>query len=431
MRIAGNAGLRPATGPGVDDRWSALERLLALALVFAVSVRIYVVSAITPGVVLAVLLAPLLIFALRRYRLAVALLAVAGLALVSGLVLAAFAGADYRIDSGNQLYSITFYIGVFVSIAALLWARTKVDTGTIALVFGVGSLISAVLGEGIGSGNPWKFALAVPVAMVVLAGAVLTRSRVLQIMMLILLAGVSVIFDSRSYMATFLLAAVLLIWQLKPQRITRRGSAIRTAVLLAAVGGAVYLLGTELLVGGVLGTEAQQRTVDQLETSGNLILGGRPELAAFLALLAYRPLGFGFGVLLDLGTVNVAKAGMASAGYDPENGYVERFMFGSGVELHSVTGDLWSMTGIAGLALVIMIAVVVVITVIRRVADGTADGLFLFLACWTGWNLLFSPFLSAAPSLILLLALSLAPRAPESEEPSRSRTPSSRRGSAD
>ena len=404
--VAGHRG----RGSAVDDRWPAVERLLALALVFAVSVRIYVVSAITPGVALAVLLIPLLIFTLRRYRLATALMVMAGLALVCGLVLAAFAATDYRIDSGNQLYSITFYVGVFISIAALLWARTKVDTGTIALVFGAGSLISAALGEGIGSGNPWKFALAVPVAMVVLAGAARTRSRVLQIVMLILLAGISVIFDSRSYMATFLLVAVLLIWQLKPQRITRRGSAIRTAVLLAAVGGAVYLLGTELLVGGALGTEAQQRTVDQLETSGNLILGGRPELAAFLALLAFRPLGFGFGVLLDLGTVNIAKAGMATAGYDPENGYVERFMFGSGIELHSVAGDLWSMAGIAGLALTIMIAVVVVTTVIRRVADGTADGLFLFLACWTGWNLLFSPLISAAPSLILLLALSLNPR---------------------
>ncbi len=410
-RLAAAIRRDPGAGTVVgDDRWPAVERLLALALVFAVSVRIYVVSAITPGVVLAVLLAPLLIFALRRYRLAVALMLVALLALVCGLVLAGFAAAHYRIEPGNQLYSITFYAGVFVSVAALLWARTKVDTGTIALVFGVGSLISAVLGDGIGSGNPWKFALAVPVAMIALAAAAASRSRVLQIGVLILLAGVSVIFDSRSYMATFLLVALLLIWQLKPQRISRPGSAIRTALLLAGVGVAVYLLGTELLVGGVLGTEAQQRTVDQLDTAGNLILGGRPELAAFLALLAYRPLGFGFGVVLDLGTVNVAKAGMASSGYDPENGYVERFMFGSGIELHSVAGDLWSMTGLAGLALAIMIAVVVIIAVIRRVAAGTADGLFLFLACWTGWNLLFSPLISATPSLILLLALSLTPK---------------------
>lgn len=406
--IAGSR--RPGSPVITDARWSAVERLLALALVFAVSLRIYIVSAITPGIALAVLLTPLLIFTLRRYRLAVPLMVVAGAALIIGVLLAGFAAAEYRIDSGNQLYSITFYAGIFVSIAALLWARTRLETGTIALVFGAGSLISAALGDGLGSGNPWKFALAVPVAMIVLAGAARTGSRLLQIVMLILLAGVSVIFDSRSYMATFLLVALLLIWQLKPQRITRRGSAVRTALLLAAVGGAVYLLGTELLVGGVLGTEAQQRTVDQLETSGNLILGGRPELAAFLALLAYRPFGFGFGVVLDLGTVNVAKAGMAAAGYDPDNGYVERFMFGTGIELHSVTGDLWSMAGLAGLVLVIMIAVTVVVAVLQRVAAGNADGLFLFLACWTGWNLLFSPLISAAPSLILVLALCLIDR---------------------
>src|SRR5690606_41210117 len=121
-------------------------------------------------------------------------------------------------------------------------------------------------------------------------------------------------------------------------------------------------------------------------------------------------IGFGFGVLLDLAGVNAAKAGMAATGYDPENGYVERFMFGSGIELHSVTGDLWALTGLPGLALAIMIAVIVFTGVVRRVAAGTASALFLFLVCWTGWNLLFSPLLSAAPSLILLLGLALTRR---------------------
>lgn len=415
MSVLSESTAAPA-GPA-DERWLAVERLLALSLVFAVAVRIYVFSAITPGILLAALLTPLLVASLRRYRMAVPLLVLAGMALLGGIGIAALSASSYRVHSGNQLYSITFFAGIFVSITVLLWARTRLGWTTIAVTFGAGSLVSAGLSDGLHSGNPWKFALAVPVAMVLLGLTAAARSRVLELIALVLLAGASVIFDSRSYMATFLLAAILVVWQLKPSGIGRRGSAAWTSVLLIAAGGAVYLLGTELLLGGLLGTEAQQRTEAQLETAGNLILGGRPELGAFLALLAHRPIGFGFGVLLDLAGVNAAKAGMAATGYDPENGYVERFMFGSGIELHSVTGDLWALTGLPGLALAIMIAVIVFTGVVRRVAAGTASALFLFLVCWTGWNLLFSPLLSAAPSLILLLGLALTRRDHPTSDP--------------
>lgn len=393
----------------VDERWLTIEKLLAGGLVLGIGLRIYLFSALTPGIIVALILSPLLIGSLRRYRLAVPLILLAGLGLISGLVLTGLSARHYRI-SEDQLYSITFYIGIFVSIAVLLWARTRLRSVTIAILFGVGSLVSGVLGDGVGSDNPWKFALAVPIAIVVLGVAAATRSRAVEIMMLIMLAGASVAFDSRSYMATFLLAAILVIWQLKPARLSRRGAGAWTAVLLALAGVTVYFLGTELLVGGLLGDEAQQRTIQQLDTAGNLVLGGRPELGAFLALLAYRPIGFGFGVLLDVTGLNVAKEGMAATGYDPENGYVERFMFGSGMELHSVIGDLWATTGIAGIAMAIMIAVIAITGVVRRVAAGTASGLYLFLICWTAWNLLFSPLISATPSLILLLGLSLTSR---------------------
>lgn len=396
----------------VDERWAATEKLLAAGLVFAVAVRIYLFSALTPGIGLAVVLAPLLLAVLPRFRLAVPLFVLAGVALAGGVGLSVLAPDAYRIDAGNQLYSITFFAGIFISIAALLWARTKLEPATIAIIFGLGSMISAAFGDGLGSGNPWKFALAVPVAMLLLGVASATRSRIVELVVLIMLAGVSVIFDSRSYMATFLLAGVLVVWQLKPRKLSQRGTVARTAILLVAAGAAVYLLGTELLVGGVLGTEAQQRTLSQLDTAGNLILGGRPELGAFLALLAYRPIGFGFGAVLDLAGVNAAKAGMTATGYDAENGYVERFMFGSGIELHSVTGDLWAQAGLPGIALAIMIAVIVIIGVVRHVAHGTATALHLFLTCWTGWNLLFSPLISATPTLILLLALTLTPKDP-------------------
>ena len=49
--------------------------------------------------------------------------------------------------------------------------------------------------------------------------------------------------------------------------------------------------------------------------------------------------------------VQVAKAGMLHVDYDPENGYVEHFLFGTKIELHSTLGDLWAYAGPAGILL--------------------------------------------------------------------------------
>src|SRR3712207_9122030 len=45
------------------------------------------------------------------------------------------------------------------------------------------------------------------------------------------------------------------------------------------------------------------------------------------------------------------KAGMAQIGYQPNNGYVETYMFGGQFKLHSVIGDAWAYFGVAGILL--------------------------------------------------------------------------------
>ena len=39
---------------------------------------------------------------------------------------------------------------------------------------------------------------------------------------------------------------------------------------------------------------------------------------------------------------------MSALNYDPNNGYVEQYLFGQGYEVHSVLGDLWIHFGVAG-----------------------------------------------------------------------------------
>ena len=52
----------------------------------------------------------------------------------------------------------------------------------------------------------------------------------------------------------------------------------------------------------------------------------------------------------------MAKRGMAALGYDPENGYVENFMFGGRIELHSGVMDMWAAASIPGGLLLLLIA---------------------------------------------------------------------------
>ena len=103
----------------------------------------------------------------------------------------------------------------------------------------------------------------------------------------------------------------------------------------------------------------------------------------------------------------VAKTGMASVNYDPNNGYVEHFMFGGRIELHSVLGDLWAHYGLLGIALTGYVAFLLVRGMSVAISTRRGVGVVIFLCCWTLWNLLFSPFYGSALTLVLALGLAL------------------------
>ena len=100
---------------------------------------------------------------------------------------------------------------------------------------------------------------------------------------------------------------------------------------------------------------------------------------------------------------------MNAIGYDPDNGYVERFMFGGHIELHSVFGDLWAQAGVAGLLLVTVMLLVLTVGVARRISEGTASGVLLYAAAQSAWNVFFGPFFTSFPTLVIALALAFVP----------------------
>lgn len=364
-----------------------------------------VLGGLTAGTVLVLALLPVVVPAALRFRGAGLLLTVGALALANGLALASLAQVDHAVIRSVTRDAALHVVGIVVGVAAVLWARTVWRDAWVALFFGVGMLVDAVLGPT--GTNAWKFAYGLPVTVVVLAVAWLTRRWLVELGALVLLAGVCAVQDSRSMFGLLLMAATLVLWQALRRRSRRRMSARSLVVMLAVLGAGVYQLGKALALEGALGAAAAERSALQIEQSGSLLVGSRPEMGASFALVEARPWGFGFGVVPNGLDLRAAKGGMAQLGYDPDNGYVHRYMFGRGIELHSVLGDLWAWMGLAGAVLAIVMTVLLVRGLVTGLAGGVASGLVVALTLRCLWDMFFAPVYSSMSIFTLALGLAL------------------------
>lgn len=384
-----------------------LEKTAAVVTIVSLGMRVSIYAGITVGVALAVLLSPVWRAEVNVHRGARLLFATGATALVWGLGLTWVSSGSHALNQRQVISDCAFLVQLLVGVGAVYWARRVLGILTVGVAFAIGMLLQGLLLGAEGTGNPWKALWAVPVAIIVLSILYGRQRHVLDLIALLALAVASGLLDSRSYGATFLIGAVLKLWQMRPAAMSKRRSYFWNAFLIGGVGFFAYQLGQQLLVAGYLGANAQQRTVAQIQQSGSLIYGGRPELKATLALMRDDIWGHGVGVIASYHDILVAKSAMSAVIYNPNNGYVEKFMFGNDVELHSVFGDLWTHFGLAGLALFFVLGSLTIRTLVRQVADRVASGLVLFLGCWTLWNLFFSPFYSAIPTLTLLLGFGL------------------------
>jgi hypothetical protein len=398
--------------PGRLVASTSAEAVVAGVALAALGLRQIVHTEITTGYVLAFLLVPLWARAVGRFGGAWVLIVSGLLTAAWGLFLPDLTNPMHAVSGAQRNGAIAVLVGTFLGVGVVLWARTLMPTAYVTLWYGLGMVGGGVLAHSSQhSDNPWKFVWAVPAGLVLLAAAAIRGRRRWELPALLVLMLLSAKFDSRSYLAAFGLTGLLVLWQMRRTGGRRRASWLLNATLLAGLAVTVYFLATDLLVSGYLGKAAQERSIEQIHTSGSLLLGGRPELAATLALLRAHPAGFGAGAVPTNNDILVAKSGMADIGYDPNNGYVERFMFGDHIELHSTFGDLWAAFGIPGLLLTALMAILVVRGLATGIAERNASAAFLFAAVWTLWNVPFSPFYAAEPSLLLTLGLALLARA--------------------
>lgn len=364
-----------------------------------------------PGVSLSLLTALVLLPvwwpAMKEFRFIRPLLALAAVAAVWGGVLTAFEST--RPTSTSLMLEQTFtLLSLAGGVGILLWARTLLGIGGTAVAFGVGALANVALTGG-NSANLWKYSLAVPVAIIVLGLASRSPRRWLDVLALGALAAVCLVSDSRSMTSFLLLSGVIVLWQAFMPPGQRRPRPLQTLVLLAVLSLGAFSMLQALILEGALGDAAQQRTQAQIDTSGSLIAGGRPELGAATALISHRPQGFGSGVLPTSQDVWIAKTGMSGLNYDPNNGYVEGYMFGRQYEVHSVLGDMWLRFGPVGAVFSVLLVACAVYAVARSISLKAASGLAVLLTLLGAWDTFFSPLLTSSRTLALLLALTAIP----------------------
>lgn len=145
---------------------------------------------------------------------------------------------------------------------------------------------------GFSSSNVWKFDLFIPATFCLLALCWWRRNLLAEIVALAALAVVSALNDSRSASSILGMTALILVWQRWRAHIRLRSTAVRVLAGIALTGVFSYFVMQSFILDGLLGASSQARSEAQLQAAGSLLLGGRPELGATIALLKASPFGF-------------------------------------------------------------------------------------------------------------------------------------------
>lgn len=394
-------------------------KVVAALACITIAARITLQQGVTAGIVLSILLLPVWITVLWRQRGGPTIFTLGVLAIFSGIVLTGFASANHQTSVSMMQLNTFSLVSLIGGIGVVLWARSLLGSTGAALWYGVGLLVGVVT-HGLDMDNLWKFDLSVPVTVVVLALAMLSGRLWIELAALLLLAVVSALNDSRSAGSMLLVAFALVAWQAAGARLRTSSTTARTLSVFGFIAVVGYFSLQAFILEGWFGKAAAVRSEEQIAQSGSLLLGGRPEIGASTELIAANPFGIGSGTLANGADLLVAKVGMARLNYDPNNGYVEKYMFGDGFEVHSMLGDLWLRFGLFGAAMLIAMLVVLALGTAGQVAKRTASGLAVFLIIQAFWDSAFAPFFSTSIStLVLGVALLLVPRVADAQQRDR------------
>ena len=374
---------------GERDPYERATELLVYAVVLIAGFDRKLAFGASAALPLAVVLMPLWLAELRTYAYARLVAGLTTLSVVAGLLLSEQAAADHGVSATGRVEAVALLLSGMSVFALILWARSVLPVHRVVALYGAGAVAAALL-EGRTS---WKFDLAVPVTFVVLGLLERGRRRSVVVVAVVVLGILGVLDDGRSFFAICVLVAALTLWQMRPQDPEKRVHRWMPALFMGVVTFVVYLLSTALLTGGYLGAEAQERSTTQIETTGSLLVGGRPEWAATRELVKLRPLGYGPGVVPSWEDVQAGKAGLQSVNVELEQNRAA-YMFGGQFKLHSIAADLWVAYGLAGVALAAVMLVALVRCLSFSIAARELPTSVALAATLAAWFMLFGPIYS-------------------------------------
>lgn len=392
------------SAPGLG--WEHAEKLVAVGLTVLIASRILVQPQISLGYLASIALAPVWLPSVLRVKPARVLLATVGLCLFSGVALALWRSVDHTFDRRQAIVLTLELVGVAASCGAMAWTYRTLGAPTSLVLFALASLVFVNRDSALYSVSPWRFGFALPTTLLLLALASFARRQRVEVITLGATVLLFTIGGGRSASATQCVALIVFLYWAQRSREKRPAMSISlVGVLLVLLTWAVYNIAQALILEGILGEAAQQRSDYQLQAGSGLLLGGRPELGATADLIWHRFWGIGLGIRPNWYDIQIGRDGMAAVGYNPINGYVNSYMFGQAFRLHSIAGDLWATFGLGGLLLTCVIGWHAVAAVASGPRVRGADTLLLTAAAKTLWNLAFSPWLTSIPMLTILMSL--------------------------
>jgi hypothetical protein len=383
-----------------DERSARRERWLVGALVILFGLRLGVVSEMTVGALTVVGLGPVWWRRVVRFVWAKAFFFALALAVVVGWWLS-WTNVDWLPFSDTIARNVTgMMLELGAGVALFVWARGVLGIPWTAVLYGL-SLIAHDVTTDRFSESPWRFGVGTGLT-VALLGAVwlLGRPRV-ETAVLGALTAVWAVSGGRSAAAVLAIVLAQTVLQRARAKVGDRLSPMAAVAGGLAIGLAVFTLGQAAVLRGYLGGDALERSAAQTQQGQNILAGGRPEFGATIALFVEHPTGYGIGAVPTGSLVTTAKQGLARLGYDPNNGYVENYMFGRTIELHSTGADLWATMGLGGVLLVLVLGGGILAGLSGRVAALQASPLLLYLGIMFFWDIAFSPMRSSTALAVL------------------------------
>jgi hypothetical protein len=382
-----------------------LDRYAAYLLIPLLGLPLPTVSSIRVGDLAVIALAPIILFNLAKrpeVRPLLWLLPALGLGSVIAAAFSTWYGdrtwnSDLAIQHGLLLANFA------CQLFGVLWASDHIGVRNVAMLYAATSILLFPLQGSLTLEDAWKYALASPVCIGILAFTA-RYSSWLRVAVLCGLAIFALFVQARNNAGILVLTALIASWPGMRGRLSilRASAAIGGIALLTVLA---VLVVNSAITSGQFGDEFARRHAVQTE---NGVFGGRIEYGATVGLFLSDPLGLGLGVEPSDEDIRSGQLGLYAIGVGPDTEYIREEVLGDALELHSIAADLWAAYSLPGLVLALWMLVIMLRSLVVNTGGRNTKHLLLFVAIQGIWDLLFSPFHTNGTLLALTLGMLLA-----------------------